>query len=74
MLFSSAVPVDTRLVDGLVTLVLEKCDVPLTYCSLIDAGFVEESAFLGEYHTVDQTGQSGMYLHHQLIIYCYTMI
>ena len=25
------------------------------------AGFVEESAFLGEYHTVDQTGRSGMY-------------
>jgi len=24
------------------------------------SGFVEESAFLGEYHTVDQTGQSGM--------------
>jgi len=30
-----------------------------TFSSLFVVGFVEESAFLGEYHTVDQTGQSG---------------
>ena len=31
------------------------------------AGFVEESAFLGEYHNVDKTGQSGM-------LYCETSL
>lgn len=30
--------------------------------AVVVAGFVEESAFLGEYHTVDKTGQSGEHL------------
>jgi len=38
---------------------------------IIVAGFVEESAFLGEYHTVDQTGQSGTYNNTRQIHRCF---